>query len=92
MASEDHDADARLASLEEETRTLIEEPLPSYCEKRNGSRHLSVKPCPNWTPGYRTASPTSRFQNYLAKPLKPMEQGSSTQLGRRKVATAATPN
>ncbi len=27
MASEDQDADARLASLEEETRTLIEERL-----------------------------------------------------------------
>jgi hypothetical protein len=40
MALEDYDADARPASLEEETRTLIEERLPSYRENRNGSRQL----------------------------------------------------
>jgi hypothetical protein len=74
MASEDHDADARLASLEEETRTLIKERLPSSREKRNGSRHLprdyGQTSRAQGRSERRTASPTSRFRNYLAKPLE----------------------
>ena len=58
MGLEDHDADARPATLEEETRTVIEN---AY--HRIAKSHSFVKLWPKWTLGYRTKRMPDRLFN-----------------------------